>query len=65
MTADKMRLRETPCESSIMADATFDLQARRKCVAGHPGMLGSALVWRPGRGVVPVICVGLCLFDHG
>ena len=30
----------------IMGDATFDLQGRRVCVAGHSGMLGSALVRR-------------------
>src|SRR5437773_7784855 len=29
-----------------MGDATFDLQGRRVCVAGHSGMLGSALVRR-------------------
>ena len=30
----------------IMGDARFDLQGRRVCVAGHSGMLGSALVRR-------------------
>jgi GDP-L-fucose synthase len=30
----------------IMGDATFDLQGRRVCVAGHRGMLGSALIRR-------------------
>jgi len=29
-----------------MGDATFDLRGRRVCVAGHSGMLGSALVRR-------------------
>src|ERR1044071_3865970 len=29
-----------------MDDATFDLQGRRVCIAGHRGMLGSALVRR-------------------
>lgn len=29
-----------------MGDARFDLQGRRVCVAGHRGMLGSALVPR-------------------
>src|SRR5437763_3339705 len=29
-----------------MGDARFDLQGRRVCVAGHSGMLGSALVRR-------------------
>src|SRR5438270_2646549 len=29
-----------------MGEATFDLQGRRVCVAGHSGLLGSALVRR-------------------
>src|SRR5207248_7131131 len=39
-------LRENSVRVDIMGDARFDLQGRRVCVAGHSGMLGSALVRR-------------------